>query len=200
MGHKLLGYVCPSCFMVLHPHTTHHGQSTPPPHAVHRFHPSISAGRNPFQHLPPFSTRRRIDKTKRGKRSLSQAQLVRTQGCGQNMARAPHGRSHRNDFTATESDPCIFTHGTNILILYVDDCVILSKNKQDADKIFNDLTQRGYKLMDEGSLEEYLGISIKRTNKTFTISQPHLIDRIIASVPGMETPAAQNYPPPSEPY
>ena len=73
-------------------------------------------------------------------------------------------------FTATESDPCIFTHGTNILILYVDDCVILSKNNQDVDKIFDDLTQRGYKLTDEGSLEEYLGISIKRKDETFTIS------------------------------
>ena len=29
-------------------------------------------------------------------------------------------------FSACESDPCILTHGSDILILYVDDCVILS--------------------------------------------------------------------------
>ena len=97
-------------------------------------------------------------------------------------------------FAATESDPCIFTRGSDILILYVDDCVIVSRNKRDADNIFNDLAKRGFKLTDEGSLEEYLGISIKRNKDSFTISQPHLIDRIIASVPGMESARSAKSP------
>ena len=73
-------------------------------------------------------------------------------------------------FAATESDACIFTRGSDILILYVDDCVIVSRNKRDADNIFNDLAKRGFKLTDEGSLDEYLGISIKRNKDSFTIS------------------------------
>ena len=99
-------------------------------------------------------------------------------------------------FTATESDPCILTRGSDIFILYVDDCVILSKTEREATDIFNELTRLGYKLTDEGSLEEYLGMSIQHRDGSFTISQPHLIERIIASVPGMDncrsakTPAA----------
>ena len=99
-------------------------------------------------------------------------------------------------FNATASDPCIFVRGSNILILYVDDCIIMSKTEQEANDIYKEMLNRGYKLTDEGSLEEYLGMSIKRESGTFTISQPHLIDRIIAAVPGMsnsrsaKTPAA----------
>ena len=99
-------------------------------------------------------------------------------------------------FSSCESDPCILKRGTDILILYVDDCVILSRNKNGADNIFQELAQRGFKLTDEGSMEEYLGMSIKRNKESFIVSQPHHIERIISSIPGMEnsrsakTPAA----------
>ena len=73
-------------------------------------------------------------------------------------------------FAATESDPCIFTRGRDITILYVDDYVVLAESKQKTDHIFNELVSRGYKLTDEGSLVEYLGISIKRNDRSFTIS------------------------------
>ena len=73
-------------------------------------------------------------------------------------------------FSATASDPCIFVRGSSILILYVDDCVILTKTEQDTNNMFEELTRIGFKLMDEGSLEEYLGLSIKRKDKTFTMS------------------------------
>ena len=45
-------------------------------------------------------------------------------------------------------------------------------------------------------MEEYLGMSIKRNKESFIVSQPHHIERIISSIPGMEnsrsakTPAA----------
>ena len=98
------------------------------------------------------------------------------------------------EFTATESDPYIFTRGSDILILYVDDCVTLTKTKQDADNIFGELTQLGFKLTDEDSLEKYLGISIKRGDGTFTISQPHLIDCIISSLLGVENSRSAKSP------
>ena len=88
-------------------------------------------------------------------------------------------------FTAAQNDPCIYTRGSDILMLYVDDCVIISRTSQEANKIFDDLTKRGFKMTDEGSLAEYLGMSITRKGNTFNISQPHLITRIIESVPGM---------------
>ena len=89
-------------------------------------------------------------------------------------------------FTPTESDPCIFIRGTDIMVLYVDDCIIISQTKSDADKIYQDLERRKYKLTDEGTLEEYLGLQIKQYNDgSFRVSQPMLIDRIVDSIPGM---------------
>ena len=42
-------------------------------------------------------------------------------------------------FSATESDPCILTRGSDISILYANDCVILSKMKREAGTIFDEL-------------------------------------------------------------
>ena len=40
--------------------------------------------------------------------------------------------------------------------------------------------------MDEGDIDKYLGIKVETNSKGETkLSQPHLIDRIIAAVPGM---------------
>ena len=89
-------------------------------------------------------------------------------------------------FVATASDPCIFIKGTDMICLYVDDCIILSKSKTDADAIFKELEKRKYVLTDEGSMEEYLGIMISHNDDgSYRMSQPLLIDRIIESIPGM---------------
>ena len=89
-------------------------------------------------------------------------------------------------FTSTASDPCIFVKGTDIIILYVDDCIIISRTKEEADKVFAELDKIGYKMTDEGNTEEYLGILITHgKDNSFRMSQPFLIDRIIESIPGM---------------
>ena len=90
------------------------------------------------------------------------------------------------DFTATTSDPYIFTNGTDMIVLYVDDCIIISKSKGEADALFSKLEKRGYKLTAEGTMEEYLGIMITHNDDgTYQMSQSYLIERIIASIPGM---------------
>ena len=43
-------------------------------------------------------------------------------------------------------------------MLYVDDCIILSRTKEEVDKIFVELNDKGYKMTDEGTMEQYLGI------------------------------------------
>ena len=71
----------------------------------------------------------------------------------------------------------------------MDDCIILSKYKADAGEIFNGLNTKGFKMADEGTMEEYLGILFTFTHyddKSFKISQPHLIKMIIESVPRMK--------------
>ena len=89
-------------------------------------------------------------------------------------------------FTATSSDPCIFTRGSDIIILYVDDCVIISRTKKQTEAIYKQLEDRKFKVTDEGTMEEYLGIQIdSKKDGTFRMSQPFLIERIINFIPGM---------------
>ena len=44
------------------------------------------------------------------------------------------------------SDPCIYVKYTSMIILYVDDCIIISRNEKETNKIFQKLDKRGYKL------------------------------------------------------
>ena len=98
-------------------------------------------------------------------------------------------------FVPASSDPCIFIQGSNIIILYVDDCVIISKTKQEADKVFSELEKRKFKLTDEGTMEEYLGIQIDHNSDgSYRISQPFLVDRIINFIPGMAEARSANSP------
>ena len=90
------------------------------------------------------------------------------------------------DFTPTASDPFIFVNDTDIIILYVDDCIIISKSKEEAGAIFEKLTSKEFKMTDERKTEEYIGILITHNDDgSLRMSQPHLIDRILYSVPGM---------------
>ena len=97
---------------------------------------------------------------------------------------------------ATSNDPCILIKGSDIIILYVDDCIIMLPTKAEADRIFDEIEQRGYKIIEEGTMEEYLGIMFDHNDdRSFCMSQPFFIEHIINSIPGMaearstETPA-----------
>ncbi len=63
-------------------------------------------------------------------------------------------------FQQSQIDPCLFFKGNLLFVLYVDDGVVLSPNKADADTLFSYLQQQGYILNDEGSLAAYLGLQI----------------------------------------
>ena len=101
------------------------------------------------------------------------------------------------NFKPIVSDSCVFVRGSNILILYVDDCIIISQSEGEAKGIYNELQNHGFKITDEGTMETYLGIRLDHySDGSFKMSQPYLIDRIIESIPGMKdakiakTPAA----------
>ena len=89
-------------------------------------------------------------------------------------------------FAPTISDPCILVRRTDIIVLYVDDCIVVSKSKEDTDRIFQEFQTRGFKITDEGTMEEYLGLQIQQNDDFFRISQPLLIDRIIQTAPSMK--------------
>ena len=74
-----------------------------------------------------------------------------------------------------------------MLILYVNYWIIISKTKEGTDNIFADLTNKGFNMIYERAMEDYLGILITYDEDgLFRISYPHLIDRIIESIPGMK--------------
>ena len=89
-------------------------------------------------------------------------------------------------FVSIQSDPCIYTNGQNVIIIYVDDCCIISPSEGEAMKIYKSLETNGFKVTDEGSMETYLGLQIdSHDDNSFTVSQPFLVERIIESVRGM---------------
>ena len=90
-------------------------------------------------------------------------------------------------FVPTQSDPCIYVKGSNIIIIYVDDCCIMSRNEEEAMKIYRDLESHGFRVTDEGTMEVYLGLQIdSHDDNSFTVSQPFLVDRIIETIRGMK--------------
>ena len=65
-----------------------------------------------------------------------------------------------------------FVRNNCIVICYVDDCCILSKDKGTIDALLTNLSKT-FKLTDEGVIKSYLGMNvIKDSNGTTTISQP----------------------------
>ena len=83
-------------------------------------------------------------------------------------------------FKPTQSDPCIYVRGTNMIVLYVDDCIIISRTEKEANDIYKEIDDKGYKMTDEGTMEEYLGILITHNKDgSYQMSQPPLINRII---------------------
>ena len=89
-------------------------------------------------------------------------------------------------FSPTQSDPCVFIRKSDTIVLYVDDCIIISKNAREAEEINKELGRRGFKTTDEGTMEECLGLQFTHNaDGSFRVSQPLLIDRIIDSIPGI---------------
>lgn len=88
-------------------------------------------------------------------------------------------------FHQTQTDQCVFIKDDVIILIYADDCIILSKNKQSIIKIL-ELLRNNYTITDEGGMEEYLGIQLERTDDTIRMSQPLLINRIIEAISGMK--------------
>ena len=68
-------------------------------------------------------------------------------------------------FHQTQTDRCVFIKDDVIILIYIDDCIILSKNKQSIIKIL-ELLRKNYTITDEGEMEEYLGIQLERTDDT----------------------------------
>jgi Reverse transcriptase (RNA-dependent DNA polymerase) len=95
-----------------------------------------------------------------------------------------HLRDHllARHMTQSTFDPCLFYGDGVILVCFVDDCILVGPKASALEAVISDL-RRDFLLTEEGELAEYLGIDItrNRTEKTFTLKQTGLIDRIIVA-------------------
>ena len=70
-----------------------------------------------------------------------------------------------------------------IVLVYVDYCIILSRDKNPIASFIDTLTHgpERFEFTDEGSMEKYLGVDIERLpdNSGFSMTQPYLIERIL---------------------
>ena len=68
-----------------------------------------------------------------------------------------------------------------IILIYVDDCIVLSKTKSVIDDFIESLQsgKEKYILTDEREIDKYLGVDIVRTQNSITMKHPYLIERCL---------------------
>ena len=86
----------------------------------------------------------------------------------------------KQGFKSSKTDPCLFLRNDTIIVTYVDDCLIFSKDETSIDTLLDNL-RKIFKLTDEGSdVNAFLGIKVEKgENGSITMTQPALINRIL---------------------
>ena len=88
----------------------------------------------------------------------------------------------QREYNQSKVDPYLFYKKDSIIVTYLDDCIIFTKDYTKVQHIIKVL-EDNFKLTDEGNLSTYLGIDIVRNNdSTWTLLQPYLINRILKSL------------------
>jgi hypothetical protein len=88
----------------------------------------------------------------------------------------------RRGWKASDVDTCLFTKDEIILVVYVDDAILISPNKERIDQEIKSL-QEDFVLTDDGELKDYLGTRFtKHADGSIELSQPRMIERILSIV------------------
>jgi len=98
-------------------------------------------------------------------------------------------------FTRSQIDPCLFCRGGLLLMVYVNDCILLAKNKSDINKFLFYLEHRTnidtgkpdssltkFDFTDKGTIQRFLCIEITKKPPGFHFNQGHLINWILEVV------------------
>jgi hypothetical protein len=89
-------------------------------------------------------------------------------------------------FTASEVDPCLFYKHDCIICLYVDDCLLFSPDPTVIPTVLTAL-RRDYHIREEGSVQDFLGVSLSQTaDGNLTFQQPALLQSILFDL-GLQT-------------
>ena len=85
-------------------------------------------------------------------------------------------------FLPSAVDPCVFIRNNCIILIYVDDCIIISKEEKVIDDFVTSMIngKENFILTDDGDLARFLGVEIGyKSDGTIHMTQPHLIQRIL---------------------
>ena len=84
-------------------------------------------------------------------------------------------------FVASQIDECLFYKGQSVFVLYTDDSILAGPNSKELDSIIEDMRKAELDLTVEGDIADFLGVKIEKSKdgKSFSLTQPHLIDDII---------------------
>ena len=85
-------------------------------------------------------------------------------------------------FKPSMIDPCVFIRDNCVILVYVDDCIIISKDTKVIDRFVSSMMngQEGFVLTDDGDLARFLGVEIEyKDDGSIHMTQPYLIQRIL---------------------
>ena len=85
-------------------------------------------------------------------------------------------------FEQLQVNPCLFLRKDAIVLVFVDDCIILSKDSQTIEDLVISLKTgpANFLLTDEGDIENYLGVEIRPIKgDTFEFCQPYIIKKVL---------------------
>ena len=84
-------------------------------------------------------------------------------------------RLRKIGFTQSLYDPCVFYRGKVIYLIYTDDSILVAPTETLINKCIADIRKTGLQIMDEGNLNDFLGVHIeKQIDGTVKISKPTL--------------------------
>ena len=89
---------------------------------------------------------------------------------------------HKISFTPSKFDPCLYYHGSVILLVYIDDCIIFSLDNKAIDQVVTDLHACSQNVLvnNQGDIGDFLHIQVqKQDDGSIKLSQAQLIDSII---------------------
>ena len=86
------------------------------------------------------------------------------------------------DFKPSKIDPCIFMKSGVIMLVYVDDCIIISDSTMKIDYFIHTLQNgsENFVLTVKDAIDKFLGVDIEKIDDNkYELSQPFLIERLI---------------------
>ena len=79
-----------------------------------------------------------------------------------------------------DTDPCVFTKGKIVYILYTDDSILMGPDAKELDDLIEKMKQTDLDLTVEGDISDFLGVKIDYKNDgTIHLTQPQLINSIL---------------------